>query len=90
MRRAVRGLVGREPRCDMRSWLWRASAGCRGGGLRASCAMRLRNFFTTQKVFNYIPQKGIERYLQRKWLGVRGADNTLALFKEFVESVLYK
>ena len=47
-------------------------------------------YFTTQKVFNSIPQKGIERYLQRKWLGVRGADNTLALFKEFVESVLYK
>ena len=43
LRRAVHGLVGRELRCDVRCGLWRASAGCRGGGLRASCAMRLRN-----------------------------------------------
>ena len=48
LRRAVHGLVGRELRCDVRCGLWRASAGCRGGGLRASCAMRLRNFFTSQ------------------------------------------
>ena len=38
LRRAVRGLVGRELRCDVRCGLSRASAGCRGGGLRASCA----------------------------------------------------
>ena len=38
LRRAVHGLVGRELRCDVRCGLWRASAGCRGGGLRASCA----------------------------------------------------
>ena len=47
-------------------------------------------YFTTEKVFNSIPQKGIERYLQRKWMGVRGASNMLSLFKEFVESVMYK
>ena len=42
MRRAVRGCVERVLRCDVRCGLWRASAGCRAGGLRASCAMRLR------------------------------------------------
>ena len=53
LRRAVRGLVGREPRCDMRSWLWRASAGCRGGGLRASCAMRLRHLRPSDPELRY-------------------------------------
>ena len=44
LRRAVRGLVGRELRCDVRCGLSRASAGCRGGGLRASMYMGLRNY----------------------------------------------
>ena len=47
-------------------------------------------YFTTEKVFNSIPQKGIERYLSRKWIGVRGASNMLPLFKDFVESIMYK
>ena len=55
LRRAVRGLVGREPRCDMRSWLWRASAGCRGegSGLHVQCGcgiMRSRPFSVFQFV----------------------------------------
>ena len=44
VRRALSGCVGRGSRCDVRCGLWRASAGCREGGLRASCVMRLRIF----------------------------------------------
>ena len=67
VRRAVRGCVGRELRCDVRCGLWRASAGCRGGGLRASCAMRLRNLLLDYKMRPRIVLRQAEQQVNAGW-----------------------
>ena len=58
LRRAVRGRVGRELRYDVECGLWRSSAGCRGGGVRASCAMGLRNFSVDPENVHGGPRRG--------------------------------
>ena len=48
----------------------------------------MRNF-VHERVFNSIPQKGLEKYLQRSFAGLDRAGRAQH-FKEFVESVMYK
>eukprot|EP00966_Prymnesium_polylepis_P260277 6012587-Prymnesium_polylepis.1 len=46
-------------------------------------------YFVHQKVFNTIPQQGLEAYLSRRMSFVKQKERE-ALFAEFVESVIYK
>ena len=46
-------------------------------------------YFVHQKVFNTIPQEGLENYLTRKMSFVKKEERA-QFFQEFVESVLYK
>ena len=46
-------------------------------------------FFVQQKVFNSIPQEGLETYFARKFTYEK-AERRAELFREFVESVMYK
>ena len=46
-------------------------------------------FFVQQKVFNSIPQEGLEMYFTRKFTYEK-AERRAELFREFVESVMYK